>query len=244
MKSFYNPSAEHLCLCGIIIKHTDNVTIKENIDSLKSRYFEIDTENNNYPLHRKEITKKTHPFDCLSDPAIESEFNAELLSNLYAWDYTIITVLIDKAALKNKYSNPRNPYRWGFGLMMERYAIFLKKHKGCGDIMVESINKKHDKKLEELYEFLYNNDFEYFKHTEFQNVLSSKQLKVKSKKACICGLEIADLLASTMRKYINTLYYPARNSGSVFDEQLINGIKCKILKKNGCETGIGIKKFP
>lgn len=244
MKCFANESAEHLCLCGIIIKNTDIVEIQEDINALKVAYFNIDPDVQNYPLHRKEIMQKSPPFDCLNDTTIKDNFDTEFLSFLKKWKFTIVSVLIDKVKLKERYSNPRNPYRWGFALIMERFKIFLEEKGAVGDMMVESINGKHDKKLGEVYEFLYSNDFEFFMHKEFQKVLSSKQLKIKPKKSCYCGLEIADLIVTAMRKHTCSIYYPEKQYNNTFDNRIIENVKDNILTKKGRANGIGIKKFP
>lgn len=244
MKNFANKSAEHLCLCGVIIKKTDLAEIQKDIDFLKIKYFKINPLEKNYPLHRKEIMKKSPPFDCLNDSVLENNFNDELLFLFKNWKFTIISVMIDKVKLKNKYIKPRNPYYWGFALLMERFKFFLEGQRAIGDMLVESINGQHDKKLGQVYEFLYFNDFEYFKHKEFQKVLSSKQLKIKSKKSCYCGLEIADLLVTVMKKITYTSHYPERLNNNTFDNKIIEAIQDKILTKLDKTIGFGIKIFP
>jgi hypothetical protein len=246
MKKFCNPNSEHLCLNGVIIRLEDCYDIEIDINILKMEYFNIDAGSNNYPLHRKEILSRTPPFDSLADEEIRNRFNTELLSFLNEWNFTTIAVLIDKEKLKKTYSEPYNPYYFGFALLMERYIIFLKEKEAIGDIMAESINKTHDKRLKNVYSFLYNYDLPKlkFNHEEFHTYLSSRELKMKSKKNCICGLEISDLLVNALKKKIYKIHYPEKSSNISFDDEILKRINGKILKKGSREDGIGLKVFP
>lgn len=246
MKNFCNLNSEHLCLNGVILRLQDCQDIEIDINALKVVYFNINTDSSNYPLHRKEILNRTTPFDSLTDDILRQRFNAELIAFLNTWNFTTITVLIDKEKLKKKYKNPYNPYYFGFALLMERYMIFLKEKEAIGDIMAESINTTHDKKLKNVYSFLYHNDMPSFKfeREEFYTYLSSCELKMKPKKNCICGLEITDLLVNALKKKIYKTHYPEKSSIISFDEEILQAINGKILKKGKRENGIGLKVFP
>ena len=246
MKHFINPNSEHLCLNGVILSISDCTEIETDINALKVNYFNIDTDSSNYPLHRKEILNCTAPFNTLSDEAVKQNFNEELLTYLREWDLTTITVLIDKEKLKKKYKTPYNPYYFGFALLMERYIIFLKEKDAIGDIMSESINKTHDKRLKIVYNYLYNNDMPilHLYHHEFQTYFSSCQLKMTPKMDCVCGLELTDLLVNALKKKIYKIHYPEKSSNISFDDEILQAIDGKILKKGKRENGIGLKVFP
>jgi len=93
-----------LCLAGIIVD-LDYVirVLSPDLEALKVRYF------GSHPdepiiLHRKEMLYKKPPFTTLRNPETENRFNNELLYKLHEWDYSVITVIIDKREHSEKYS--------------------------------------------------------------------------------------------------------------------------------------------
>jgi hypothetical protein len=127
---------------------------------------------------------------------------------------------------------------------MEKYSVFLLNRKSQGDIMCESIGKKEDKKLKYTYTTLFNNDFQNFSSEQFRRTLSTGELKLKKKCECVTGLEIADLIASPMKRYILRSRAGNRFEREIFDDELIEVIEPKIYQRNGCRIGYGIKLFP
>ena len=246
MKNFCNLNSEHLCLNGVIVYLNDLPAIENDINIMKNVFFGIDTDINNYPLHRKEIIKCSPPFNSLTDDSIKDEFNSALINHLQAWNFTTITVLIDKQCLIKKYRRPFNPYYFGFALLIERFLIFLKSKRALGDVVAESINSKHDKHLKKLYEHLYHKGVPEFNldKDEFQKYLSSCQLKMKKKKACIAGLEITDLLVNPLKKEIYKRFYPEKSLYKTFDDDILEVIIGKVLTKRSRLNGIGLKIFP
>ncbi len=55
-------------------------------------------------LHRKELVNRRGPFACLRDPAVNAAFDGELLGFMRSWDYTVISVCLDKQAHRQKYT--------------------------------------------------------------------------------------------------------------------------------------------
>ncbi len=244
LNPYKDESSKYLCLTGVIINNDDYDTIENELKAIKFVHFDIDPLTSNYPLHRKELTKKTHPFQNLVDDTNRMIFDNSLKSFLSDWNFTIIAVLINKEDLESIYSKPYNPYRYGFGLLMEKYSIFLKRTGEAGDIVAESIEAKPDEKLKNTYTFLYENDFDFFHSEKFRKVLSSKQLILKKKSECCAGLEIADLIATAMKKYIIQTAISNNKIRPSFDDEIIECIKPKIFRSMGIEMGYGIKYFP
>ncbi len=54
-------------------------------------------------LHRKEIVNAKYPFEVLMDKKIRKQFDTELLGFLKTWEYTVVTVCLDKQAHKETY---------------------------------------------------------------------------------------------------------------------------------------------
>jgi len=69
-----------------------------------------------------------------------------------------------------------------------------------GDVMAESRGGKEDMRLKASFARLWENGTDYVVPGEFQEILTSRQLKVKPKTNNISGLQLADILA-----------YPSRN---------------------------------
>ncbi len=150
----------------------------------------------------------------------------------------------DEKPLFRTHVKPFPPYRYGFAILMEKYSVFLLNRKSQGDIMCESIGKKEDKKLKYTYTTLFNNDFQNFSSEQFRRTLSTGELKLKKKCECVTGLEIADLIASPMKRYILRSRAGNRFEREIFDDELIEVIEPKIYQRNGCRIGYGIKLFP
>src|SRR5665648_547747 len=55
-------------------------------------------------LHRKELVNRREPFVSLRDPAVNAAFDGELLGLMRSWDYTVISVCLDKKAHRQKYT--------------------------------------------------------------------------------------------------------------------------------------------
>ncbi|MCD6385198.1 hypothetical protein J7M23_05410, partial [Candidatus Sumerlaeota bacterium] len=116
------------------------------MEKLKER-FRIDPDE---PVifHRRKLVNKKYPFHILKDSSVEMQFNQELLKCLQKWEYTVITVVIDKLEHKERYKIWRyNPYHYCLAVMLERYVFFLEGLKGSeakGDVMAESRGGKED----------------------------------------------------------------------------------------------------
>src|SRR6185295_6372999 len=104
----------------------------------KRRYFHSHPDD---PIvfHRKELVNKKAPFEALLDPAVEAAFNTELLQRLRQWNYTVITVTIDKLQQIEQYQVWRyDPYHYCLKVLVERYVLWLQAHGVTGDVMAES----------------------------------------------------------------------------------------------------------
>lgn len=96
LESSDNPIHRFLSLTGVImdLDYAGN-TVYHQIESLKSNYF------NSHPdepviLHRKEIVNAKAPFEVLKDKNLRERFDTELLGFLKTWEYTVVTVCLDK----------------------------------------------------------------------------------------------------------------------------------------------------
>ena len=74
-------------------------------------------------LHEREIRKSEGDFAFLqSDAALRERFYEDLNSLMDSAPLTVFASVIDKIRLRNKYSNPWNPYEIALRFCMERSA--------------------------------------------------------------------------------------------------------------------------
>jgi hypothetical protein len=91
-----NPNHRFLSLTGVIISldYVKNV-LNPEIEAMKVKYFSAHPDDP-VILHRKELLSGKPPFHSLKDPETRSFFDMELLDCLNKWQYTVITVCLDK----------------------------------------------------------------------------------------------------------------------------------------------------
>jgi hypothetical protein len=203
LKSSDNPLHRFLSLTGVIIElgYVSDFLFPE-IEKLKVKYFKSHPDNP-IILHRKELVNAKYPFKVLKNEEIKSQFDQELLSFLKKWEYTVVTVCLDKKAHKDTYNVWRyDPYHYCLALLLERYTFFLESIFEQGDVMGESRGGKEDRRLKASFEKLWNEGTQYISPQRFHDVFTSKQLKVKPKSNNISGLQLADLIAHPSRNEI------------------------------------------
>jgi len=83
--------------------------------------------------------------------------------------------------------------------LLERYVYFLRRRGAHGDVMSESRGGKEDMRLKTSFVRPCESGTEYLPAEQIQGVLTSRQLKVKTKQNNISGLQIADLIAHSSR---------------------------------------------
>jgi hypothetical protein len=86
--------------------------------------------------------------------------------------------------------------------MLERYCGYLRFHNAQGDVLAESRGGKEDKQLKEAYRRVYMAGTQHRSCDFFQDVLMSKEIKLKSKNANIAGVQIADIIAHPIKQGI------------------------------------------
>lgn len=243
-----NPNERFLSLTGIIVE--SQYCIDELIPSMEQLKRQFFCKDPDVPIifHRKDIVNKRYPFQALRNPEIEAKFNQTLLNRLMSWNYTVITVVIDKYAHKEKYSKWQfHPYHYCLSVMLERYVLFLHYGKNTGDVMVECRGGVEDKKLEESFERLYRNGDDNISREIWQACLTSSKPKARQKKANICGLQLADLIAHPSRREILLDNHLINDERDVFGDkitQILRESKYHRHYKTGQLEGYGKKLLP
>jgi len=241
LESSDNPNHRFLSLTGVIIDldYVRNL-LNPQLESFKSKHFDYHPDDP-VILHRKEIVNAKYSFGTLANPTMRVDFDNELLNLLSAWDYTVISVCLDKKFHKQTYSVWRyDPYHYCLALLLERYVFFLEQYQMKGDVMAESRGGKADMRLKASFTRLWENGTDYVSPDRFQSALTSKQLKVKPKANNISGLQIADIIAHPSRNEIlkeNNLF---NRELSTFSKKIIKILQRKYYQQGGKIFG---KKF-
>jgi hypothetical protein len=142
------------------------------------------------------MVRRIGPFKVLKDPEKDSLFADDLLHFLKFHSYQLIAVTIDKERHINKYGcHAHDPYDFCLAMLLERYCGFLQFLNSIGDVLSESRGGKEDLHLKKAYRHIYQKGTRQRKDNNFfQNVLTSREIKIKPKAANIVGLQVTDLL--------------------------------------------------
>lgn len=190
----------YLGLTGCIIERDEyEKNFIRRVDEIKQKHF----LSNQVILHRNEIINKQGSFWRLRDPQKEQEFNTDILTFLKGQNYTIISVVLDKLSHILRYGKSAyHPYHYCLDAMLERYCGFLHFYNSKGDVVAESRGGAEDTKLKEAYQRIYNSGSNFRKSSFYQEVLTTKEIKIKPKAANIVGTQIADLIAFPSKQRI------------------------------------------
>lgn len=191
-----NPSTAHLehsqnryfSLSGVIVELANEPTIAREMNTLKLKYFGSDA----IIMHRNEIETYSGVFQALRDEHLKAEFIGELISLLQTWDYTVMTVAMDKESLSRKQALARQPYHQCLAALIPEYALFLNSKESRGDVMLEARGKGEDISLQAEFARMWQRTI---KGITYRDVLTSKHPKIRPKSHNEIGLQFADLLA-------------------------------------------------
>lgn len=196
-------NARYLSLTGYLTRQTTHdLRIQPRLDEMKAELFGH-SPSNPVILHRREMMRREGVFACLCDENNNSRFNNWLLEFLEETPALVLTMQVNKHELLNKYTVWRHdPYHYCMQCMMERYVRWLNWHNVRGDVFIEARGKEPDRRLSNSYERLYNNGTKYVHKRAFQAALTTKKLQLRTKKANVAGLQIADLIAHPSARHM------------------------------------------
>ena len=111
--------------------------------------------------------------------------------------------------------------------------------------MIESRSGKEDMRLKKSFRELIENGTQYLTSDELMEYLTSKEIKVRSKLSNIAGLQLADLLAYTMRRYAFQDIFSINDAKITFSDEILKLLKSnKIYDFKGKMIGYGMNKLP
>jgi hypothetical protein len=147
-----NPNHRFLSLTGVILELGYVVeVVYPQMEELKKKFFKSHPDE---PLifHRKEMINGITPFESLKNENVRSNFDKDLLHHLSEWNYTVISVCLDKKRHRDTYTEwCYHPYHYCLEVLLERFVFFLNQKNSKGDVMAESRGGKEDRKLKKLF---------------------------------------------------------------------------------------------
>jgi len=142
-------------------------------------------------FHEREIRKKVGPFSILTNQEVKAAFMKGLGQIMEQQPYEVIASIIDKEALRSRYTEPDNPYHLAMGFCLERLYKLLERDQSLiktTHVIFEARGKREDEELELEFRRVCDGQNFYRKKMPFEIVMANKQVNST-------GLQIADLLA-------------------------------------------------
>jgi hypothetical protein len=242
LRSSDNPNHRFLSLTGVVVELTYvQSTVYAELERLKSQFLSSHPDDP-VVLHRKDMVNQRGAFRCLKDEQVRESFDSTLLAMLSNWDYTVITVCIDKKRHRDTYTTWRyDPYHYCLAVLLERFIYFLHRNKVQGDVMAESRGGREDRRLKVSFQRLWEEGTDYLTADRIQMYLTSKQLKVKPKANNISGLQSADILAHPSRNEILVSQGVPGVRLAPFAEKVVAILQTKYDRYAGKIEGVGKK---
>jgi hypothetical protein len=167
--------------------------IQPAIKKLKFEFFGHDMT----VLHANDIRKPTSSeFKFLLNPQRRSYFMNRLNGLLDVAPFHIITHVIHKKRLIEKYQTPFDPYHIALRMCLEQTSLFLKEHGQAGKlthIISESRGSKEDRDLELEFRRILDPNYNWGMASKFAIHDTPFELKFAEKKINSAGLQLADL---------------------------------------------------
>ena len=221
----------YLCLTGCIFEPERYRIFVRKLEEFKERHLSYDPD---FPpiLHRNDIINRRGCFGRLCNPMAKKKFDGDLLNLVREADFKTIAVVIDKKTHVEKYKELAfHPYHYCLTAILERYCGLLNFIGGVGDVLAESRGGREDKQLKEAYKRIYNAGTRYREPRFFQDVLSSKEVKLKPKRNNIAGLQLADILAHPVKQSILRENKKIPDPGGIFGKRICEAVKTKYNKQ-------------
>lgn len=197
------PPSVHICLGGCAIeKEYYEKTIKPFMSAMKKEVF----DDENIILHETELraVKKTEYAVLRNKEKRELFWNrmAELFDN---HNITVFSAVINPEKHRNLFNSKylNDEYSICLEIVLEQYAHFLEKNNAVGSVCIESQNTKADNRLNNHYQRLIKRGTRNLNNMALQKHIGALSFYMKTD--LNVGLQIADFIPNTLKKYIHSL---------------------------------------
>jgi hypothetical protein len=152
-------------------------------------------------LHTADINRNKNGFESLKSTNFRKYFYTKLNELMQYLDYTVIACVIKKDKHLEKYGLAAiDPYMLSLKCLVERFVFMLRESDQKGLIIAESRNPTLDNQLELAYLNLKISGTHFIKAKEITYWITD--LVIKNKSENIAGLQIADLAANPIGRYV------------------------------------------
>lgn len=195
-----DPSFPVFLLCGLITSEESYIQTRDAINAIKKEFW----GNKEVILHSRDIRKCEKEFQILFNLDLKRNFYTKINDVIENSKYRILASAINKEKYINTYGKLSNDvYELALSFIIERAIFCLDEIKDCKkhlEIIIEKRGKKEDKKLEEHFQRLVSRGTAYVSAERLQEV--GIKITFKDKKENINGLQLADLIAYPIARYV------------------------------------------
>lgn len=226
-----NPDFPVFLLCGVIISDNEYQNIRQSFNIIKNKLW----GNKEVIFHSRDIRKCEKEFSVLFDMEKKNWFYEHLNALIQNHHYTIIASAIQKDKyIKNFGKLSNDVYELALSFIIERAIFYLddiREEDKELQIIIEKRGKKEDKQLDEHFQRLLSRGTGYVNAQRLKEYRLS--IEFKSKKENINGLQLSDLIAYPIARYV----IEPNRANPAFEQ-----FESKIYAKNG--KRYGLKIFP
>ncbi len=208
---FLNESGDHgltnideqfpvFVLCGILISKSNYKTLLESLNEIKKEFW----GNKKVIIHSRDIRKCEKEFVILFNKEIKKQFYEKINELITSQNYVIISSAINKDKYIKRYGRLSNDvYEISLSFIIER-AIFYLDDVAYADkelsTVIERRGGKDDHKLRNHFQNILSRGTGYVDAKRIRDYKTS--IEFKSKSDDIAGLQVADLIAYPIARYV------------------------------------------
>ncbi len=201
-RSVYETSHRFLCLLGCWFKNPAYLSFHDALEAVKRKHLPHHPDDP-VVLHREDMMNSRGPFKSFREMKKRKAWDDDLLGVIEDANYRVMAVVIDKQALRASHGDAAaHPYHLALGFLLQRFAGYLNHINRRGDVMAESRGGFEDRLLKESYNRVFQHGVWATSAQYFQSALTSRELKLKQKRANISGLQLSDLLGHPVKQWV------------------------------------------
>lgn len=152
-------------------------------------------------LHTADITRNRNGFEPLQDPVFRSRFYTALNALMRNLRYTVVACAIRKDNHLARYGVAAlDPYLLSLDVLVERFCFDVGRVSGGGVVVAEKRGHPLDRQLELAWLNLKIQGTRYVPAADVDDRITGLTLRPKS--ANVAGLQLADLVASPVGRYV------------------------------------------
>jgi len=195
----FDPLFPVFSLCGILISESDYSEMCNKVAEIKKKYW----GNKKIIFHSRDIRKCEKGFEILFDIDVKKSFYEDLNSLIKNICYTIVSCSILKEPYIRKYGRLGDVYGLSLSFIIERTVFFLDSQNEKEIKLytfAEKRGKKEDAILLDYYNEVLDRGTYFVKPFRIKNYF--KSFEFKDKREDIAGLQIADIVAYPITRYV------------------------------------------